>query len=342
MLKVIRFLLPVFIIFFANSCSSQDQDPAPNVVDERNPYSLERVGNSDDVQTTTESGLVLIGGSTDVDDAMAWMIERAGGGDFVIIRTSGSTGYNDYLLEMGGLNSVETLLLNSRESTNNEKVYETLRNAEALFIAGGDQSAYLDLWEGSKVEEAIQYLIHDKKIPIGGTSAGCAIMGEYVYSGENGSIISREALDNPFDPRLTVSKSSLINHPFLQNTITDQHFYQRNREGRLVAFMARLKGQAGESPLRAIGVDERTAVAIDKNGIARVFGQSSAYFLLDNHPDKLPEQVESSSPLIWNLDNEALKYKSVSESQNVTLDIMDWDFEWSGFWYVEDGVLKRK
>lgn len=340
MRNVIRLLFLLSITCFSNSCSSQAQIPeAPK---EENPFSLGRVGNPKDVETTTEAGLVLMGGSTDVDDAMKWMIERAGGGDLVIIRASGSTGYNDYLYEMGGLNSVETLLLNSKESTGDEDVFETLKNAEALFIAGGDQSVYLDLWEGTNVETAIQYLIHEKKIPLGGTSAGCAIMGEFVYSGENGSVISPEALENPYDPRLTVRRSSLINHPFLQNTITDQHFSQRKREGRLVAFLARLKNQSNETRLQAIGVDERTAVVIDQNGIAKVLGGSSVYFLMESHSNKAPELVQRDTPLTWNLEKKALKFKKANETQDITLNLKTWDLDWDGFWYVEEGTLIRE
>jgi len=326
------------VLFFSISCNGNTiTPPIPPV---QNSFSLGRVGNAEDIQTETETGLVLMGGSTDVDAAMRWMIERSGGGDFVIIRVSGGAGYNDYLYGMGGLNSVETLRLNTAEASNDEKVFETLMNAEALFIAGGDQSQYLRLWEGTKVEEAIQYLIHEKKIPIGGTSAGCAIMGEFVYTGENGSIVSQEALQNPFDARLTVRRSNLINHPFLQNTITDQHFSQRNREGRLVGFLARLKNLYDNAPLKAIAVDERTAVAIDKEGMASVFGQANAFYLMESNADQQPEKIQNQTPLTWNLGQQALKYKTVNAGQNPTLDLKTWDWEWEGFWYVEAGELK--
>jgi len=335
-LQCFPFFLFAFLLFTTSFSADAITPPISPV---ENPYSLGRVGNAEDIQTETESGLVLMGGSTDVDAAMRWMIEKSGGGDFVIIRVSGGAGYNDYLYALGGLNSVETLRLNTAEAANDEKVFETLKNAEALFIAGGDQSQYLRLWEGTKVEEAIQYLIHEKKIPIGGTSAGCAIMGEFVYTGENGSIVSQEALGDPFHERLTVRRSSLINHPFLQNTITDQHFSQRNREGRLVGFLARLKNLSENEPLKAIAVDEKTAVAIDKNGKASVFGQANAFYLMEGHSEKQPEIIQSQTPLTWNRGQQALKFKTVNAGQNLSLDLKTWDWEWEGFWYVEGGEL---
>ena len=43
---------------------------------------------------TLSPGLVIMGGGTDVDAAFQWMCERAGGGDFVVIRTTGTDAYN--------------------------------------------------------------------------------------------------------------------------------------------------------------------------------------------------------------------------------------------------------
>ena len=57
----------------------------------------------------------------------------------------------------------------------------TIRNAEAIFIAGGDQSNYVRYWKDTPVEDAIN-LVAAKPAPIGGTSAGMAILGEFVYS----------------------------------------------------------------------------------------------------------------------------------------------------------------
>ncbi|SNS01305.1 cyanophycinase [Belliella buryatensis] len=302
-----------------------------------NPFSLGRVGSSDDIQTSSSTGVVLMGGSTDVDQAFRWMIEKSGGGDFVVIRVTGADAYNNYILGLGNVNSVETLRINTLEAANDPKVIETLRNAEAVFIAGGDQSNYLRLWEGTKVEEALQYLIQEKQIPIGGTSAGCAIMGEYVYTGENGSIISTEALANPFDERLTVRKSSLINHPLLRGVITDQHFSQRNREGRLFTFMARLSSES-ELPVRGIAVDERTALLIDSEGSLEVVGQNEVYFL--EQSGLAPEVMSVGVPLTWDLEESAIKvFKARTTTTFNQVNLSHWLFDWTHYWYAKQGQL---
>ena len=87
-------------MLFSSSCSADSVTPPIPPVERS--YSLGRVGNAEDIQTESEPGLVLMGGSTDVDAAMRWMIERSGGGDFVIIRVSGGDGYNDYLYKWAG------------------------------------------------------------------------------------------------------------------------------------------------------------------------------------------------------------------------------------------------
>lgn len=343
MYNIFKFLLIVFGLGVTQSCQSQDVEESPILPPTvSNPHSLGRVGNGDDASTTTQSGLVLMGGSTDVDAAFRWMIERSGGGDFVIIRASGGDGYNDYVFGLGQVNSVETLRISTASAANDPKVAETIRNAEALFIAGGDQSVYLRAWEGTETEKAIQYLIHEKKVPLGGTSAGCAIMGEFVYTGENGSIVSSEALSNPFDNRLTVRRSTLINHPFLQNLITDQHFSERGREGRLVSFMARLKSNEQTKGIRSIAVDERTALCIDASGDAIVLGSGGVIISEEHQPERVPERLQAGESLHWLLDKQALRYRRLTQASNQeTVNINQWNIPWSDqFWYVDNGQLQ--
>ena len=53
-------------------------------------YSYFRVGNPNDISTSTTPGTVLMGGGTDVDAAFQWMCLRSGGGDFLLIRATGT------------------------------------------------------------------------------------------------------------------------------------------------------------------------------------------------------------------------------------------------------------
>lgn len=51
-------------------------------------------------QRKTGSGSVLMGGGTDVDAAYQWQIDHAGGGDFLVLRESGTDAYDDYIWEV--------------------------------------------------------------------------------------------------------------------------------------------------------------------------------------------------------------------------------------------------
>jgi len=297
------------------------------------------VGDISDAQVKTESGVVLMGGSTDVDEAFRWMIDKAKGGDFVILRASGSTGYNDYVYNLGTLNSVETLLINSREKANLPETSKRLRDAEAVFIAGGDQANYVNFWAGTEVSKALDYLINEKKIPIGGTSAGCAVLSDIIFDALHDTVLSEEALANPYDEKVSLSKS-FIRIPVLKDIITDQHYSQRKRQGRSVSFLARMKKDMGIDA-KSIAVDEKTALCIDANGDAKVFGVNKVFFIAASK--KNPEIIIAGSPLHWYQKQKALSVHIFNGSKEgtATLNILKWTVKNPDqYWYVENGVLK--
>jgi cyanophycinase len=237
--------------------------------------------------------LVLMGGGPDVDDAFKWMIGKAGGGNFVVIRARGTDAYNPYIYAMGGASSVETIVIPSRSAANDPFVLARIRGAEALFIAGGDQSDYINFWEGTPVQAAIQELA-SRNIPVGGTSAGLSLMGKYGFSALNGSITSAAALANPYDKAVTLERDFLA-LPDMNGLITDPHFDSRDRMGRLLTFMARIVNDGWSGMARGIGVDVETALLVD-NGIATRIGLGSAYFL---QTVGIPEVCKAKTPLTY-------------------------------------------
>ena len=154
---------------------------------QRSTASLGLVGDPADVTSTTVGGTAILGGGRDVDEVFQWMINKAGGGDFVVIRATGTDAYNSYIYELGTINSVETLLINSRTLANDPDVEKTLLDAEAVFISGGDQANYVNFWKDTKVQYALNYLRNVKQIPLGGTSAGCAVLGGVYFSAIQGN-----------------------------------------------------------------------------------------------------------------------------------------------------------
>jgi cyanophycinase-like exopeptidase len=328
--------------------------PGAGVLVRSRPASIGLVGDSANVEKTVSAGMVLMGGGRDVDAAFKWMINRSGGGDVVIIRSSGTDAYNSYVDALGSVNSVETLKIDSRDLANNDTVAYIIRNAEMLFIAGGDQSTYMKYWKGTKTEQAINYLLNEKKAPVGGTSAGCAILGGLYYSGENGSVTSSEALQNPYVNTVNLYNNDFLKAPYLQQVITDQHYLTRGREGRSLVFAGRILKDWNVSA-RVIAADERTAVCIDKNGKASVYGDysetraySHAYFILTD-PSKAPEQLEANKPVIWNKGGKAVAVYEIAASVNGggSFDLSNFDKAGAAggkwyWWWVDKGKLNKK
>jgi cyanophycinase len=274
-------------------------------------YDLYRSGSDLDVKppAATTPMLVLMGGGTDVDDAFRAMINKARGCsgisctakvDVVIVRASGADGYNASLMAMEGVDSVESLVIKTSAGANDPFVNKVVATADVLFIAGGDQWNYIKLWKGSTLDSTLQAL-SAKNVPMGGTSAGLAVLGQYDYSGQNGSITSAEAMSNPFDRKLTLDGGFLNDLPQMRGVITDSHLATRDRMGRLMTFLARQS--SGTTLLRGIGVDEQTAVVVD-DGIATVLGNPNgsggltgqAYFL---QPSILPTTLKAKTPLTF-------------------------------------------
>jgi len=262
-------------------------------------YKYLRVGNATDIQTKTQGGFALLGGGKDLDRAFKWMCERSGGGDFLILRASGDDDYNPYIQGLCKINSVATLILPDRAAAEDPFAAAAIRNAEAVFIAGGDQADYINFWMGTPVQQALNEAIA-RNIPIGGTSAGLAVQGEFVYSAQadppdGPDLSSPETLSNPFHPRVTIVHQFLDN-PLLKEVITDTHFSARDRLGRTLVFMARILQDGRAHHIRDIAVDERTAVLLEPDGAATVVGAGFAYFL---QATENPETCKANTPLTF-------------------------------------------
>ena len=224
-------------------------------------------------------GLVLMGGGTDVDAAFQWMCQRAGGGDFVVIRTTGTDAYNPYIQELcPQMDSVETIIITTVTGANSAYVSSHIQNAEALWIAGGDQSTYVNLWRGTAVQTGVNFLINSKMTPVGGTSAGLAVLSQFIYTGQLGSVTSSQTLANPFHRYVTLDRD-LFQQPLGVDKLYDSHFVTRDRMGRSLTFLARIVNNGWATQPRGIGVDERTALLVTPNGAVTMVGEGAAYFL---------------------------------------------------------------
>ena len=301
--------------------------------------------------------ILLIGGAeagtVGEDAATQWFLKQANYGDYLVLRSGGIGRQAQWITDnyRDLINSSAELSIDSREAANNPQVVQYIKDADALYLAGGDQNKYEDYWEGTATEDAINYLINQKKVPVAGTSAGLAILGDYYYAPSRQGLLSSEILNDPFHRNTQdIYRSNFLQVPFLKNVITDTHLDRRNknhpetRYGRILGLMARIM-VAENQPVYGIGLEEGAFVAIDENGIATVFGNAEergqdAYFLQTN--GAAPEQIEPKLPLIWDHGGQAVKVYRIkgTPSGSGLFDLNNWLTASGGtweYWFTTDG-----
>jgi cyanophycinase-like exopeptidase len=331
-----------YVLAFTNALHSQS-------------YTSYFTGNpTDTLVTDLDGGICMMGGAAEHDEAMKWFLQRCKGGDVLVLRASGSNGYNAYLYNQLGIkvHSVETIVCHDSGASLENYLHQKIQQAEGIWFAGGDQWDYVSYWRNSPIDSLINIAINDRKIAIGGTSAGMAILGRYYFSAQNGTVTSSTALANPYSPKVSVDSTSFLQIPFLDNVITDTHYDNPDRKGRHVVFLARMVMDWG-AVAKGIACDENTAICIPSDGIARVYGDypdndDNAWFIQTNcELDSIsPEECSNGQPLTWNRDETALKVYAVKGTFNGanTFDLNNWfkgiGGDWQN-WYVLNGIVNH-
>jgi cyanophycinase-like exopeptidase len=217
--------------------------------------------------------------------------------DIVVLAASLPSGSSqtpecDELIGLGNVNSCTTITLTRSSDANNANVVNLVNQAETVYFAGGNQCNYVS-WKGSGVYNAVKNVVA-RGGGTGGGSAGLAIQGDYVYDSCTGSVLSSEALSNPYHRYISFTYDFFKWNNF-GLTITDTHFQQRDRMGRLMVFVARQIQDGKASTAYGVGVNEGVSVVMDKNGLAQAYG-GSFYVVLGDH---VPEQCASRKALTF-------------------------------------------
>jgi cyanophycinase-like exopeptidase len=312
-------------------------------------YTSYFTGNPVDVTTNHQFGICLMGGSVENDEAMVWFLEKADGGDILVLRASGSDGYNDYFYSELGVtvNSVETIVIHNSAGALDPYVLQKVAQAEAIWFAGGNQWNYVNFFKGNAMQDALNHHVNVKQAVIGGTSAGMAILGSYYFDAQNGTVSSAQALFDPYFSTVSLGYNDFLEIPFLEDVITDTHYDNPDRRGRHTVFLARYATDIGNRSL-GIASEERTAVCIEPDGTAKVFGNypssnDYAYFLQASCESTFfPETCSPGQPLHWQRNNDAVKVYKVpgTPSGENYLELDYWEVGSGGTWenwYVENG-----
>lgn len=183
-------------------------------------------------------------------------------------------GYEPVFAELGA--QATHLDLRTPEDAHQPETVQRILSADGIFMSGGDQRRLMaTLWE-SDAARAMHIAFHLRGCCIGGTSAGAAALSRLMLAiGDTPALPHRGAV------------SLDIGLGLISNAIIDQHFSERRRLGRLLSAMAQRPDVLG------VGIDEDTALLIERGHAIEVLGQG-AVTLVDGR--QMRSNLKSAEP----------------------------------------------
>lgn len=151
----------------------------------------------------------------------------------------------------------------NKHDTKDVKWVDSVANAKLIYILGGDQNRFMKAVLNTPVYAAI-HKAYKTGSTIAGTSAGAAVMSQYMITGvQLKDSKYNETFNKLWDQNIEFSEGLGL----LEHTIIDQHFLKRNRYNRIISALAAKPGYMG------VGIDESTAIIV-KGDKATVAGDS--------------------------------------------------------------------
>ena len=291
-------------------------------------------GNPEDMRPRLHGPLlILAGGGGDTKAALRETIDRLRGCsgcdtkiDVVVIRASGDDDYNPWFMEMPGVDSVLTMVITDRESSMRPDVAAAAADAELIYFGGGDQCNYIRWVKGTALAEGVKRA-YRRGAAVGGSSAGLAIQGEIVYDAcPDQSAQSAEVLIDPYSVDVSLSRG-FFDWPPLRDVITDTHFQQRDRMGRLLVYLARTLEEKKEKRVLGLGVSEGTILLVDRHARGSVLGAGPVHVIeASGHP----EVLRRGAPLtyrgfkVWRFDKgETVDLRHLTGNPDKVVDVVE-------------------
>jgi len=259
-------------------------------------------------------GIVMLagGGSEgEADDLTAWSARLyphlwEGGdvtGDGLVRVAVLSTAVEDEWIpdyfELLGADEAFNVQVPSRQAARSEDLVDTFAQVDAVFLKGGDQGEYYDLWNDTVLEEQIRLVHETRGGGIGGTSAGAMSQAQYALAGGEDLVTADILEDSETEYLDDTDGGSGIHDDFLgfvPGYVIDTHFTQRARLGRLIGTMGKAVEDFGLPSLRGLGCEEETGVWI-RDGRAEVIGVG-AVSLVTADGSTAPQRA-AGVPLTW-------------------------------------------
>lgn len=219
-------------------------------------------------QTSTHGHLVIIGGGEDRKHDKAILtrfVELSGGADARIVVITAASQIADEMWEVYdqafgdlGVRQRSHLRLESRQDANDEAKVRMVAEADGIFMTGGDQKRLLAIIGGTALDAEMHTALKVRGACIGGTSAGASAMSGHMLAQGKTDLLPEKG---------AVSLAAGLG--FLHRVVIDQHFSERQRLARLLSVVA-------QNPyLQGIGIDEDTALVVERGRGIEVLGEGS-------------------------------------------------------------------
>ena len=232
---------------------------------------------------SAQGKFLLVGGGSEKDTPSgwsnmpySWAVNQADNKSVAILSYSESSDPGwlpAYFLKLGAA-AATNFVIENREQAEDLVINNAISEYDFVFIKGGDQSEYYELYNDTRLELTIRE-IFDRGGVIGGTSAGMAILSTPFFSAEKGSFYPDQALGEIRSDRITLRTDMFGFNP---GFIFDTHFIERGRHARLMSLIANADSIDGIPPA-GIGIDDQTALCIDETGNAVVYGTGAVAVL---------------------------------------------------------------
>lgn len=207
--------------------------------------------------------LFIIGGASKPREMLERFIELAGGpaARIVIVPAASSDPelagrlFVEEMEELGAA-GLDVVAL-TREEAERDQAVARVAAADAVYFTGGDQNRLHDVLRGTAFFDAIRAL-HRRGGLVGGTSAGAAVMGPLMLTGEEMDVPEGEDHFARLRPAMIETRSGF---GFWPEAIVDQHFLARRRNNRLLSVVL------DRPDLLGVGIDESTALVVQDGEI---------------------------------------------------------------------------
>jgi cyanophycinase len=238
--------------------------------------------------------LIIIGGHEEKEGKaviLRAVAERAKRGKVVVATLATSEpeeSFKEYqrVFTSMGVKQAVHLAVNDRADLLRNPRLDLLEGASVVFFTGGGQLKITTQFGGTELCEQIQEF-YRRGGTIAGTSAGASVMSDTMLVSGEGDATHRVGANLLMAPGLG----------YIKDVIIDQHFAERGRIGRLL-------GAVAQNPrFLGMGLDENTAIVVEKEKRLTVLGAGAVY-IIDGREvtcSNITEETEDRTLSIFNV-----------------------------------------